>query len=816
MMRRWPVLLTLLCVLAAVPTAATADPCPGAAEDSGCEARGAYGDAPPPGQAILRQPQALALDAGGNLLVGDRWSYAIQSFDGAHAPTGAWGEYGTDLGQFDAIGGLAAGADGSIYALDIDQNRIQRWVPDGAGGYRAASTWGGRGSDGRGTADFDIRFKGDVAVAPDGRIYVADTYNQRVVWFDPAGHYHGQLGQTDVAGSDATHFRYPEGVAVDWDGNLYVADDRNNRIQKFSATGALVASVGGPGDLDNPYDVGVDRDENIYVADNMHHRVVKYAAQADGVQYTLAGTWGGRGDAAGQMLTPRSIVVQPDGTNIVTDTGNGRIDTFDANGNLNSDGTFGLNGRDGGRVTGPMGLAFDGAGGLLVADALQYRVQRMGADMSSAGFFGSHGDGDEQVWLAEGAAPASDGGAWIADTGNDRIEHFDPVGNASVVGGFKAPRDIATDGFGRVLVADTGNGRVVLLDPSGAQLAAWGGLQQPSDVAPAPNGFVYVADAAAHRIVVLDQSGTVRASWDGQGTNPARPGPAGFESPTGVGVDPAGNVYVADPGAARVSKFAADGIWLASFGSRGHSPGKFWTGGPRDLAPADGSVLASDPYDNELDNFGMAPAAATPTIAPSSAWNTGATSATVGAAVDPHALGTTYWVELGLPSAYGDRRSPGSTRASGPLAVPLANLRPSRLYHFRVVAANAAGIAYGQDQVFKTQPPVQLRAAAQRLRNALAHGIALRVRAGEATRTAFALSVGRVTAGRLGLRSRSRSVVIARVSKKLPRNRWVTVHVRLTKRVAKALRRRPRRLAVDATARTASPVGAARAHLTAR
>src|SRR4051812_16678350 len=212
MMRRWPVLLTLLCVLAAVPTAATADPCPGAAEDSGCEARGAYGDAPPSGQAILRQPQALALDAGGNLLVGDRWSYAIQRFDTAHAPTGAWGEYGTDLGQFDAIGGLAAGADGSIYALDIDQNRIQRWVPDGAGGYRAASTWGGRGSDGRGTADFDIRFKGDVAGAPDGRLYRAGTFHQRVVWVDAARPHPRQPRPTHVAGSGAPHPPSPRGV----------------------------------------------------------------------------------------------------------------------------------------------------------------------------------------------------------------------------------------------------------------------------------------------------------------------------------------------------------------------------------------------------------------------------------------------------------------------------------------------------------------------------------------------------------------------------------------------------------------------------
>src|SRR4051794_5679185 len=80
MARRLCLLALSLLALAAPTSAALADPCPGSAADSGCQALGAFGNQPAPGQAILRQPQAVALDGVGNLLVGDRWSYAIQRF----------------------------------------------------------------------------------------------------------------------------------------------------------------------------------------------------------------------------------------------------------------------------------------------------------------------------------------------------------------------------------------------------------------------------------------------------------------------------------------------------------------------------------------------------------------------------------------------------------------------------------------------------------------------------------------------------------------------------------------------------------------
>jgi hypothetical protein len=333
-------------------------------------------------------------------------------------------------------------------------------------------------------------------------------------------------------------------------------------------------------------------------------------------------------------------------------------------------------------------------------------------------------------------------------------------------------------------------------------------------VAVDPAGAVYAVDSGARRVVVMDRTGNIVRAWDGQGSNPDRQGPGGFQAPTGIALDSAGNVYVADPAAARVSKYAADGTWLASFGERGHAPGKFWTDGPRDVvAAADGSVLASDPYANEVDRVAQPGPAAAPAIAPGQAWNIGAATANVGETLDTRGLGTTYWLELGPTTGYGTRASVATSHGSGPLSLALKSLAPRRAYHYRLVAAGPGGMSYGPDATFTTQPAIQLRAAPQRLKKVLARGFTLRLRAGENGRASVAVSIGRSTARRLGLRPRVSTFRVAAAKPSLRRNRWVTVHVRLARRVRLALAAKPRRVSFAITARTSSPAGSARARM---
>ena len=89
------------------------------------------------------------------------------------------------------------------------------------------------GSLGTGNGQFNL--PRGIAVAADGSVYVADTYNHRVQKFDTNGAFVAKWGSS---GTGDGQFNLPVGIAVDADGSVYVADTSNNRVQKFD-TGAI-------------------------------------------------------------------------------------------------------------------------------------------------------------------------------------------------------------------------------------------------------------------------------------------------------------------------------------------------------------------------------------------------------------------------------------------------------------------------------------------------------------------------------------------------------------------------------------------------
>ncbi len=120
---------------------------------------------------------------------------------------------------------LAPGAGNDLYVLDATAGRVTRYDQDG-------TELDGFGSSGAGPDQ--LASPQAFAVGADGRFYVADTGNDRVQVFTPAGTFERSIGAGDLSG--------PSGVAVDGD-LLIVSDTGAGRLRIFRLDGAPVASV---------------------------------------------------------------------------------------------------------------------------------------------------------------------------------------------------------------------------------------------------------------------------------------------------------------------------------------------------------------------------------------------------------------------------------------------------------------------------------------------------------------------------------------------------------------------------------------------
>ena len=134
-------------------------------------------------------------------------------------------------GQLQRPRGLRVAPDGSIYVADSGNHRIQHFSADGT----VLQAWGTFADLSKGAAPGGtFNEPWDVAVAPDGSVYVADTWNHRVQKFTADGKFvkmWGYFGQ----GEKPDAFWGPRGLAVDAQGRVYVMDTGNKRIVVFDA-----------------------------------------------------------------------------------------------------------------------------------------------------------------------------------------------------------------------------------------------------------------------------------------------------------------------------------------------------------------------------------------------------------------------------------------------------------------------------------------------------------------------------------------------------------------------------------------------------
>ena len=197
----------------------------------------------------------------------------------------------------------------NIWVVDVQGHTVLKVHPSG----RILMVLGRKGTPGADEASFDQPT--DVAVAPEGDIYVTDGYgNSRVVKFSRDGKFLTQWGSK---GSGPGEFNLPHSVVLDQDGRVYVADRENNRIQVFTHEGRFVAQWT---QLGSPWGLAITPEQDILMADGKNNRIIKVAR--DG---RLLGTYGEPGKLAGQFSLAHAIALGSGGEIYVAEIANWRV-----------------------------------------------------------------------------------------------------------------------------------------------------------------------------------------------------------------------------------------------------------------------------------------------------------------------------------------------------------------------------------------------------------------------------------------------------------------------------------------------------------
>ena len=273
------------------------------------------------------------------------------------------------------------------------------------------------------------------------------------------------------------------------------------------------------------------------------------------------------------------------------------------------------------QISSPYGVVADAAGNLYIADSSNHRIRKVDAVTENistvAGGGAALGDGgaatSAQINEPYGAALDAAGNLYIADTSNHRIRKVDAsTGNISTVAGTGAagygedggaaaaaqlnfPYNVALDGPGNLYIADVSNDRIRKVDAStgnietvaGTGISGYSGdggaataaqLNSPRSVGVDAAGNLYIADSDNHRIRKVDAStgnistvvGTGAQSYGGDGAAAAA---AQINNPFSVAVDGSGNLYIADSGNHRIRKVDTAGVitTVAGTGSSGDS-----------------------------------------------------------------------------------------------------------------------------------------------------------------------------------------------------------------------------------------------------
>jgi len=312
----------------------------------------------------------------------------------------------------------------------------------------------------------------------------------------------------------------PFDVAFDGDGNLYFSDTFNHRIRRVEARTGIITTCAGSGEagyagdggpamrarLNEPYGIAVDKAANLYIADR-HNHCVRRVDGAAGTITTFAGNgaagFGGDGGPASRagMVESNGLALDPGQRRLfiadvadhrvrIVDLASGTIATFAGTGEAQHSG-------DGGPA---MAAGVHGARAVKVAaDGTVYVLERQGSTLRAVD------PGTGIITTVAGTGARGYGG----DGGAAREAVFD------------APKELALDPGGDILIVDTENHAIRRISAASGLVdtiagghkgsggdggpAQAAGLGRPHGAVVGPDGAIYVGDTENHRIRKLER-----------------------------------------------------------------------------------------------------------------------------------------------------------------------------------------------------------------------------------------------------------------------------------------------------------------------
>ncbi len=538
----------------------------------------------------LFTPRSVAVDNLGNLYVADagnnrvlRYANAANVITGVNTfATAVFGQPnmtsssanngGVSASSLSFPTSVAIDALGNLYVADGANNRVLRYsnAATAVANTPAITVFGqsnmfSNAVNSGGLSASTLNRPLGVAIDRLGNIYVADSFNNRVLRYSNATTATNGIsasavfGQPDMVsnvinngGLSASTLNSPNGLITDSFGNLYVADQGNSRVLRYvnSATAVTGASTsativfGQPNmfanipnngginasTLNNPRGVAIDGSRNLYIVDTDNSRVLRYA------NVTSANTGASATSVMGQfvfvngssnMISPERLnspsfiaIDQTTGKVFVSDANNHRVLRYTSVQALRTGGSaeavfgqpdmFSNIANNGGvsayTLNNPQGLAIDGVGNLYVADNFNHRILR----------------------YTNAVTAISGAGASAVFGQPDMISRVANNGGRSA-SSLNQPQGIVTDMAGNLYVADNLNHRIL----------------RYSNAATSATGISTIASA------VFGQPDMT----SGVGNNGGRSSNT-LNGPRDVRTDQIGNLYVSDWGNNRILRYA--------------------------------------------------------------------------------------------------------------------------------------------------------------------------------------------------------------------------------------------------------------------